>query len=109
MTKPHWPVTNASKVLYFLAENEGRWCTWGTSFNCPTVQSCLPIGMNEDEQLKFMQDLQKKGLVSGCDCGCRGDYTVTPEGLDFLAAECVAGEYKAEEYREKDDEFGYGY
>lgn len=107
MNKPHWPVTDASKVLYFLAEHEGDWCTWGTSFNMDTVQACLPIGMSEDDQLKFMQDLQKKGLVSGCDCGCRGDYTVTREGLEFLANECVAGEYKAKEYEKEG--FGYGY
>lgn len=109
MNKPHWPTKPSTQVLYFLAEQEGEWCTWGTSFNMQTVQACLPIGTTAEAQLRFMQILQKKGLISGCECGCRGDYTVTPEGLDFLAEDCFAGEIKAKEYRAKDEEFGYGY
>lgn len=105
--KPHWPTKPSTRILYFLAFHEGKWCTWGPAINGWSVQGCLPVGTSEKAQLRFMQTLQKKGLVSGCDCGCRGDYTVTTEGLDFLAKDCIQGEYIAEEYR--DGEFGYGY
>lgn len=89
--KPLHPKTYAGKVLMFLVD-AGRWCTWGPSFYMPSVQQVLPVGTKEFVQLRYMQMLQRKGLVDGCDCGCRGDYEPTEEGLKFLANECVAGE-----------------
>ena len=34
--------------------------------------------------LAKLRALAKRGLVSGCDCGCRGDWEITPEGLAHL-------------------------
>ena len=28
--------------------------------------------------------LRRMGLVDGCGCGCRGDWTITPMGIEFL-------------------------
>lgn len=28
--------------------------------------------------------LIKRKLVTGCSCGCRGDFTITTQGIDFL-------------------------
>lgn len=32
------------------------------------------------------QKLINQGLLYGCACGCRGDYEVTKQGLEFIAA-----------------------
>ena len=29
--------------------------------------------------------LLKRGLLDGCDCGCRGDWILTDKGKEFLA------------------------
>lgn len=92
MNKPTHPTTKAGKVLMFLANQDGRWATWGTSFYMPTVQGVFPVGTSEKLQFRFMRKLQHLGLVGGCDCGCRGDYAPTKAGLAFLANECVVGE-----------------
>lgn len=35
--------------------------------------------------LAKMRGLIKRGLVSGCDCGCRGDFEITAAGRRALA------------------------
>ncbi len=30
--------------------------------------------------------LIRRGLLTGCDCGCRGDFELTPQGSAFLVA-----------------------
>lgn len=32
-----------------------------------------------------MASMIKRELVFGCTCGCRGDFEITPKGLQFLA------------------------
>lgn len=36
--------------------------------------------------------VQGRGLVSGCDCSCRGDFEITPEGELMLMVAEVVGE-----------------
>lgn len=36
--------------------------------------------------------LIKRGVLSGCDCGCRGDFELTEQGHDFLKAHDQATE-----------------
>jgi hypothetical protein len=92
MNKPIHPTTVTGEVLLFLAHQDGKWATWGSAFYMPTVQSVFPVGTTEATQLRFMQNLQRKRLVGGCDCGCRGDYVPTRAGLRHLANECHNGE-----------------
>jgi hypothetical protein len=101
------PTTLTGSVLMFLANQDGKWATWGPSFYMPTVQAVLPVGTKEEVQFRFMRRLQTLGLVSGCDCGCRGDYTPTFKGMVFLATECFYGE--REQVRWEKEGYGYGY
>ena len=98
MNKPVHPTTWTTKVLMFLVQQEGKWCTWGPSTYMPSVQQVFPVGTKEGVQHRFMAQLQRKGFVGGCDCGCRGDYAVTPLGLETLAKDCVTGESDARNY-----------
>jgi hypothetical protein len=91
----------------FLVRRKGEWCTWGQGFYMPSVQQVFPIGTSEEVQLRFMRRLQKRGLVSGCDCGCRGDYTPTENGLILLAEDCLVGEQEFKEWQR--DRFSLGY
>lgn len=34
-----------------------------------------------------MRRLISRGLVDGCCCGCRGDFTLTDKGREYLAAQ----------------------
>lgn len=31
------------------------------------------------------RQLMKRGLINGCDCGCRGDFEITDKGREYLA------------------------
>lgn len=73
-------------VLRFLAGHQSRWCTWGKGYSMPTVQDAMPPGTPEKVQLAKMRQLLKRGLVGGCDCGCRGDWEITDKGLAYIDA-----------------------
>jgi len=105
--KPYHPHTTAGEILMFLAKQDGTWSTWGPGFYMPSVQGVLPIGTSEKLQFRYMRFLQYKGLVGGCDCGCRGDYAPTTKGLEFLANECFYGEQELKRW--KDNNFMLGY
>lgn len=98
MGKSYHPTTKAAQVLMFLANQKGKWSTWGPSFYMPTVQAVLPVGTSDKVQLRYMQKLQRLGLVSGCNCGCRGDYSPTTEGLVYLGNDSKNGEQIAKEW-----------
>ncbi len=34
-----------------------------------------------------MTMLMNRGLIGGCDCGCRGDYEITNKGLALIGVE----------------------
>lgn len=38
---------------------------------------------------KKLSNMLRKGLLEGCDCGCRGDYQLTEKGLERLRELCV--------------------
>ena len=107
LDKPFHPETLTGQILMFLARMDGKWCTWGTSYYMPSVSQVFPIGTSAKVQLRFMQTLQRKNLVSGCDCGCRGDYTVTEKGLDFLANSSKSGRQERERYEREGLPFVY--
>lgn len=72
-------------ILKFLAENPDRWHNW-YFMNEKDVRHAMPNGFNIDEKLVLakMRVLIKKGLVDGCPCGCRGDFTITQKGLNKI-------------------------
>jgi hypothetical protein len=45
-------------------------------------------------KIPILKFLIKRGLVSGCTCGCRGDFEITQKGLDFLMAKILQEEYE---------------
>lgn len=49
-----------------------------------TIEACLPIFPPDVIRAK-LKALIKRGLCTGCACGCRGDVELTPEGEDVLA------------------------
>lgn len=73
-------------ILELLAKHQGEWCTWGNGYSMPTVSSAMPPGLPDKLQLSKMRNLIKRGLVAGCDCGCRGDFEITNKGLARINA-----------------------
>jgi hypothetical protein len=72
-------------ILKELAKHQGRWTTWGDKeYSMPNIQLRTYPNSSKKIWLSKMKKLIKKGLVGGCDCGSRGDYEITDEGLDFL-------------------------
>jgi hypothetical protein len=71
-------------VLAFLAKHQGRWSTHGDGHSMPTVQDAMPPGTPYKVQLAKMRQLHRRGFVGGCACGCRGDWEITDEGLEFI-------------------------
>ena len=71
-------------VLRFLAQRPGVWhnCYFGDDRD---VRQAMPSGLPDKLVLGKMRMLMRRGLVSGCDCGCRGDFEITPKGQQLLA------------------------
>jgi len=47
----------------------------GTSL-MPSVRDAFPHGTPDNMILSKMRSLIKRGIVNGCACGCRGDFTI---------------------------------
>lgn len=72
-------------ILRFLAENQTKWCNWFPLSCANSVQNAFPEQVRGTKLvLCKMQNLQRRKLVSGCSCGCRGDYVITDKGLDMV-------------------------
>ena len=63
--------------------DERTWSTWFEHIpECmPSVRDAMPPNIPDALILAKMYGLIHKGLVSGCACGCRGDYTITEKGI----------------------------
>lgn len=71
-------------IMDFLLKHKGEWCNW-ISENDKNVKNAMPKNLaSEKLVLSKMKQLIKRGLVTGCDCGCRGDFEITSEGEDWL-------------------------
>lgn len=70
-------------ILRMLAANPERWHNWifDDEFD---VRRAMPAGVPEKLALAKMRGLIQRGLVDGCDCGCRGDFQITPKGSEAL-------------------------
>lgn len=51
----------------------------------PTIRDALPDDIPDKVILAKMKGLIRRRLVSGCDCGCRGDFQITERGREHLA------------------------
>lgn len=71
-------------ILKFLLEHQGQWCTWNEGYSMPTVRDAMPPETPPKLQLAKMAMLIRRGLVQGCDCGCRGDFEITADGIALI-------------------------
>ncbi len=76
-------------VLEFIGARDGRWCTWfgadasGAWFE-NSVRRAMPTEVPDGLAVAKMAGLIARGLVDGCSCGCRGDYTLTKRGREAI-------------------------
>lgn len=49
-----------------------------------SVWNAIPMTVPYKVGRAAMANLVKRGLVNGCTCGCRGDFTITEKGLQFI-------------------------
>lgn len=71
-------------VLEFLDRIKGNWANWTYHDSPYNVRLAMPPGLPEKLYLAKMRILVSKGLVDGCDCGCRGDFLITRKGVEYL-------------------------
>jgi hypothetical protein len=72
-------------ILEFLLVNKGIWCNWFKDRE-NSVRNAMPQNLASDKLiLAKMSRLMDRGLVDGCDCGCRGDFEITPKGEEWLS------------------------
>ncbi len=57
----------------------------------PTVRDAMPPNLPDKLVLAKMGMLMRRGLVDGCTCGCRGDFSITDKGIKFLQKEVSDG------------------
>jgi hypothetical protein len=65
-------------LLKFLKDLDSK-DSWGTLFEGfeNSVQNAMPAGVPPKLARAKMNQLIKSGWVSGCTCGCRGDFELT--------------------------------
>lgn len=68
------------------------WGTWFRGDWCNSVLHVMPEGTSDLRARAFMKIIHlKHGLVTGCHCGCRGDYEIDCAGRAYLAIETQLG------------------
>jgi hypothetical protein len=72
-------------VLEFLNLNPSKWHTWCSGTELDVARAMGPT-VPSKVVLAKMRMLIRRGLVDGCDCGCRGDFVITPKGQELLAS-----------------------
>ncbi len=72
-------------ILNFLLAHDGQDCFL---FHLETSERSVLFAMPVNTPWKVakakMARLIQRGLVDGCDCGCRGDFTLTEKGRKYL-------------------------
>jgi hypothetical protein len=83
-----WESTDSREGAY--------WGTWFRGDYCNSVLHAMPEGTSDLRARAFMKIIGlKHGLITGCHCGCRGDYVLTYAGQAYLAIEsALKGESK---------------
>lgn len=67
-----------------MNENSRVWLTWFHGFD-NSVLNYMPDGTTERRARAVMKLLDNMGYVTGCHCGCRGDYELTQKGEEYVA------------------------
>jgi hypothetical protein len=81
-----------SVILEYLADRQGKWThLWMGYFrNKPGQEDtddvfyAIPDGVPEKVIRAKLSKLIRRGLIGGCDCGCRGDFEITDKGLALI-------------------------
>lgn len=75
-------------ILILMASGEqfGHW-----DISRHSVLSAMPPDLPEKLPLAKMRQLLRRGLVEGCGCGCRGDWTLTRKGFDAVGVPVPPG------------------
>ncbi len=101
-----------SVILSELAEHQGEWTFWTTQTREQAEKEWLrraehlraqgfhkSLQLNKPSLLYIPADipikvyfaklraLHKRGLIGGCQCGCRGDFEITDKGLALIGRE----------------------
>lgn len=72
-------------IIEFLLKHKGHRCNWCLGDE-KDVRNAMPKNMASEKLiLAKMRQLMKRGLVDGCDCGCRGDFEITNKGEEWLS------------------------
>lgn len=76
-------------ILCYLADRAGTPCSAFSPTAAPsaigrTVREAMPPEAPDKLVLAKMRQLIRRGLVSGCACGCRGDFEITERGRECL-------------------------
>ncbi len=76
-------------ILQFLSNRQGKPCF---SFEgLPDyIGEAMPAGTPSKLVLAKMKTLIHRKLVSGCACGCRGDFLITKKGKLMLASQSLS-------------------
>ena len=91
-------------VLNFLRQLNGKWATMherpreDAELFENSVWNVIPAGTPYKVGVGVMYNLVRRGLVSGCTCGCRGDFEITQKGLEFLELYKVQNRLKVSKY-----------
>jgi hypothetical protein len=72
-------------IIQFLASLNGRWANWWTDHPA-SVLNAMPVNTPPKLGLAKMRMLMRRNLVDGCNCGCRGDFELTPRGQSMVTA-----------------------
>lgn len=71
-------------ILETVENARGIGCNWYDG-ELYSVRQAMPMVPGKVAHAK-MRQLISRGLVSGCKCGCRGDFELTEDGKIYLAA-----------------------
>ncbi len=70
-------------ILEHVKKHGGIGCTWFNLEDTPkSVIHAMPKGLPQKIVLAKMKQLIRRGVVSGCGCGCRGDFEITDKGRE---------------------------
>jgi len=72
-------------ILKFVNSHGGIGCSWFFGDE-RDVRNAMPDGIDKKLVHAKMRKLISKGFISGCNCGCRGDFEITKRGVEIIAS-----------------------
>lgn len=71
-------------ILRLLNSRRGKWFHWHGENR--DLEQTFPPTTPKNLMLAKMASMIRRGLVSGCACGCRGEFEITETGIKALTA-----------------------